>query len=324
MFVYYSDKRHIRRKTSLHEGGQDDIVWIDLPNPTRRQEQEVEEFLNIEVPTREEMQAIEVSDRLYQEQGATYMTATLATQLDTAEPTIGAVTFILSHNTLVTLRYCDPLAFATFASQVHRLPKEDQNAASVFMGLLDSVTNRLADVLENVSQEIDGINRRIFGPALQQSKRHEAVDYQKVLKEIGICSDKLSKVRESLMTLARMVAFAGQCQNLPQNESNAARLKAQGKDISGLSDHVVFLIGKINFLLDATLGMVSIEQNDIIKIFSVAAVMFLPPTLIASIYGMNFKHMPEINWDWGYPIALICMGLAALLPYLYFKRKKWL
>jgi magnesium transporter len=160
----------------------------------------------------------------------------------------------------------------------------------------------------------------VFSRSAAQTSR----DFQKILSRLGRAGDLASKVRESLVSLGRLLAFAIQGTQARGRKTGSARLKTIGRDVASLSDYAAFLNNKVGFLLDATLGMINIEQNAIIKIFSVAAVVFLPPTLIASIYGMNFAHMPELGWPLGYPLALALMVVSAILPYLYFKRRGWL
>lgn len=295
-----------------------DARWIDMLCPTREEEEAIELFIGAEVPTPEEMRAIEVSERLYREGDTYYMTVSVLTKVDVQEPSLSAVTFILNRDRLVTLRYAEPLPFAVYARQVPKLLPGEQTPAMLFIGLIDAITNRLADILERVAHDIDDTNMQIF-PLAKQCTR--APNYQDVLKAIGRVGDLMSKARESLATLERLIAFIPQCAYM---QSSRELIAAQAHDVAGLNDHAHFLTNKISFLLDATLGMISFEQNNIIKIFSVAAVMFLPPTLIASIYGMNFDHMPELHWRHGYPITLLLMVISAALPYFYFKRKKWL
>lgn len=300
----------------------EDTVWIDMNHPSPEQEKAVEDFMGIDVPTREEMSAIEVSERLYQDAGAYFMTATVITKLDTKEPEAHPVTFILTPKRLVTVRYSDPVPFRVFASQIARVVPADQNGPGLFLELMDAITNRAADVLERIALELDTLTREVFDKhCLAPGARR--VDHRTALTRIGLEGDALSKVRESMTSFGRLVAFSTQCGLLNTGE-NRERLTAQAADIAGLNDQANYLSNKVTFLLDAVLGMVSIEQNAIIKIFSVAATMFLPPTLIASIYGMNFEFMPELHAAYGYPLALGAMVLSAALPYFYFKRKKWL
>lgn len=321
MILYHIEhSRIVRREWAHGEEIPADTVWIDLLNVTPLQEKAVEEFLGVEIPTREEMSEIEVSNRLYGERGYLFMTATVLTHFDTA-PETQAITFIVSAQRLVTIRYSDLMPFQNYTAQLLR-GRAGPKGPEIFLGLLDAITDRAADILEKIDRDIDAITKSIFRP-LQAQKVRAAGDYQKILEQIGGSGDGASKLRESMVSFNRLVAFAGQSSCLGADE-NGLGLNAQVRDIAALSDHATFLSNKVNFLLDATLGMISIEQNAIIKIFSVAAVVFLPPTLIASVYGMNFDHMPELDWGIGYPLALLLMVLSAILPYRYFKRRKWL
>jgi magnesium transporter len=295
-------------------------VWLDLFQPTSAEEGAVERALGIEVPTREEMKEIEASSRLYREDGALFMTATLVAKADTEMPESMALTFILAGERLVTVRYADPLPFRAFAAYALRHPSACGDGDAVFAGLLEAIIDRIADILETVGADLDRLSREVFSRSGAQTSR----DFQAFLHRLGRAGDLASKARESLVSLGRLLAFAIQGTQSRGRKSGISRLKTVGRDVASLSDHASFLNNKVNFLLDATLGMINIEQNAIIKIFSVAAVVFLPPTLIASIYGMNFAFMPELHLGLGYPLALGLMVVSAVLPYWYFKRRGWL
>lgn len=297
----------------------EDLVWIDMLSPTVEDEARIEEMLGIDIPTREEMHKLDLSSRLYEENGAAYMTATLVTKADSQLPESHSVTFILTDKLLVTVRYSEPKAFLAYCARSERVMRSNYDHKAIFFGLMEAITDRLAEVLDGAGDNIDEISRRIFVP--HSAKKP---DHQEVLETIGMKGDMISKARESLVSLSRALSFASQNSQLKLSRAELHRLETIIKDIDALSDHDSFLSGKLNFLLDATLGMISIEQNAIIKIFSVAAVMFMPPTLVASIYGMNFHSMPELSWHLGYPLALGLMGLSAFLPYRYFKKKGWL
>jgi magnesium transporter len=295
-------------------------VWIDLVSPTLQEDKLVEGMLGIAVPTREEMQEIEVSSRLYVEQGARYMTATLMCHSDTA-PKTTPVTFILAAQRLLTVRYDDPRPFAIVEHKLARLCPPKISGATVLMDLLDAVIDRAADIQERISAEVDQISHTIFEP----DENMEPPSYNEVLKALGRKGDLTSKVRESLVSIGRLLLFlANESEGMKWPKDTRTQLQSMQRDVVSLSDHASYLSNKITFLLDAMLGVVNLQQNAIIKIFSVAAVVLMPPTLIASIYGMNFKHMPELDWHFGYPLAITVMVLAAVLPYLYFKWRKWL
>lgn len=295
-------------------------VWLDLVQPERSEEQAVEDLLGLDVPTREEMQEIEISSRLYVEDGGAFMTAILPAHAEGDDPEMAPVTFILTSDRLVTIRYHEPRAFSSFPPRAERTGMEMPDAPSVLVALLEAIVDRLADILENIGHDIDGISRSIFRHSGDTPR-----DNQRILEMIGRKGDMMSNVRDSLLTLERLASFLGQVSVRRKGPENLrGRVKTLSRDVHSLLDHAGFLSQKITFLLDATLGMINIEQNGIIKIFSVAAVIFLPPTLIASIYGMNFEHMPELDWLLGYPFALALMIVSAILPFAYFKYRGWL
>jgi magnesium transporter len=296
-------------------------VWFDLAAPTVPEDKLVERTLGTPVPTREEMQEIEVSSRLYVEHHVRYMTATLMCNSDTATPKTTAVTFILSGHRLVTVRYDDPRPFMIVGNKLARNCPANVNGEAVLLDLLDAVIDRAADILERIGMEVDRVSHDIFEP----EGADEPLSYKDILKAIGGKGDLTSKVRESLVSIGRLLLFlANEAEGMRWPKDVRLQLQAMQRDVLSLSDHATYLTNKITFLLDAMLGVVTIEQNNIIKIFSIAAVALMPPTLIASIYGMNFRHMPELEWTYGYPFAIVLMLLCAILPFLIFKWKKWL
>ena len=303
------------------EAPPENAVWIDMVTPSVQEDRTVEQLIGIAVPTREEMQEIEVSSRLYVENGARYMTATLMCQSDTATPKTTAVTFILAGHRLVTVRYDDPRPFAIVEHKLGRSCPSKITGEDVLMDLLDAVIDRSADILERIGGEVDQVSHSIFEP----EQEAQQPSYNDILKALGRKGDLTSKVRESQVSVGRLLLFlANEADNMKWPKDRRAQLQSMLRDVGSLSDHATYLTNKITFLLDAMLGVVNIQQNNIIKIFSVAAVVLMPPTLVASIYGMNFRHMPELDWIGGYPFALILMLFAAALPYLYFKWRKWL
>ncbi|RVO31677.1 magnesium/cobalt transporter CorA [Sinorhizobium meliloti] len=306
---------------------QEPVIWFDLFNPSSEETRLVEERLGIAIPTRDEMQEIELSDRLYQEDGAEFMTMTATAKLDSDYPAKVPVTFILKGATLVTVRHAEPKPFQVYAN---RIMKPNGAACEtgelVMLGLLEAMIDRTADALERAGNDVDQISREVFRKS-NASATKKTRDLQSLIEQIGQKGDLLTVIRESLVSIGRLVAYhvaiKGSTPRKAAKESRQ-RIKLVQRDAASLGDHALFLSNKINFLLDATLGLINLEQNQIIKIFSVAAVVFLPPTLVASIYGMNFEVMPELTWRFGYPYALILMIASALLPYVYFKRRGWL
>ena len=298
-------------------------VWVDLLEPTLAEERAVERLLAIDVPSREEMREIETSNRLYEENGTLYMTATVVTKIDTDRPESAAITFILSHNRLITNRYVDPLPFRRFVAFSERHPSAATNAPGILAGLLEAIIERTADVLERVGLGLDELSAGVFAPPVRGAAVRTR-DLRAVMEKIGRDGDLTSKARESLVTLGRQLTFIQQSQAVQIPKDQQSRFRSMTRDVLALSDHASFLANKSSFMLQATLGLINIEQNNIIKIFSVAAAVFLPPTLIASIYGMNFHFMPELDWPLGYPLALFIMLVSAMLPYIFFRRRGWL
>lgn len=307
----------------LEKGGLDALstaaVWIDLFEPTPEEEEEVEKALALGVPTREEMQEIEASSRLYKEGDTLYVTTPVLTNADSDAPQNTAVTFILSRLCTVTVRYGNPQSFTTFSNRAMRQRGLAPSSDAVLLGLLETIIDRLADVLERIGGDLDTVSHQIFrAPG-------KITDLEVVMRTIGRHGDLASKLRDSLLGVGRVVGFLGQGDEALLGRKDAkTRLKTVTRDVRSLNEHAAFISSKINFLLDATLGMISIQQNNVTKLFSVVAVVFLPPTLIATIYGMNFRHMPELDWGWGYPLALVLMLASAVLPYFFFKRRGWL
>jgi len=311
-----------------------DSVWLDLVEPTAEEEKAVEAALGIDIPTREELAEIEASSRLYQEDGAAFMTANLIRRGDNDQPESSPVTFIIKDNTLITIRYHHPQAFPVYVKRAMKPQTTAMTGWGIYISLLEAVVDRAADHLERVGQIVDDTSRKTFGTGRmlggqgRRQQRRRDVSLEELIENIGEEGDFTSKMRESLVSIGRVVAFmtavVDQMKQTREMKENRARIRILQRDIQSLTDHASFLSGKISFLLDAVLGLISIEQNGIIKIFSVAAVVFLPPTLVASIYGMNFHFMPELDWPFGYPFALGLMVLSAFLPWLYFKRKGWL
>ena len=300
---------------------EDGVVWWDLLHPSRDEELALESRLGLGLPTIEDMQEIEVSSRLYSEDGGHFMTALVPSHTDGDDVVNGPITFILADHRLITIRYTEPRAFTLFPQRAEKAALGLSNGETTLLGLLEAVVDRLADVLERAGRELDAISRRVFDQ--NGAKSHQDAGFRATLVEIGRKGDLTSNIRESLVTLERVLTYL-----VPRLNGGDAtvrdQLQALIADVGSLTDHADFLTQKITFLLDATLGLINIEQNGIIKIFSVAAVVFLPPTLVASLYGMNFEVMPELHWTYGYPLAIVLMILSAVVTYLFFKRRGWL
>lgn len=300
----------------------DQFLWLDLLEPTLEEEKLVEAALGIEVPTREEMKEIETSNRLYEDNGALYMTTTVAAQLDTDQPVSTAVTFILAGNRLVTNRYLDTKPFQQFIAYAGKHPASCQNAVTILAGLMEAFIERIADVLERVGADLDNVSSNIF--ARNGHDQPTSRDLRAMIERIGFNGELNSKGRESLVSLGRLLMFVQQSiSGITADQRD--RFHSISRDVVSLSDHASFLGSKVSFLLEATLGLINVEQNNIIKIFSVAAVLFLPPTLIASIYGMNFHLLPQLPGQYSNFFFSIGLMVASMgVTYALFKRKGWL
>jgi magnesium transporter len=300
----------------------DALVWIDLLSPTAEEETMLEAQLGVDVPTREEMLRLEVSGRLYREDDAVVMTATLPSRTDSDDLLMAPVAFVLTGGKLVTVRYHEPRVFKTFPQRARESNLGCANGEAVFVALLEATIDRMTDILERAEEEVDAISRAIFRTDEPKSASR---DLMSRLQLIGRKGDLCSNIQTGVLSLQRLSGFFGQVlADRADAKDLRRRVKTQEHDLESLSDHASFASQKVTFLLDATLGMINIEQSNIIKIFSIAAGVFLPPTLIASIYGMNFTFMPELEWRYGYALAGVLMLASALLPLWYFKRRGWL
>jgi magnesium transporter len=291
-----------------------DAIWIDLLRPTRDEELAVESALGVDLPTPEEMGQIEPSSRLYQENGTTFMTATLLARSQEA-PAAAPVTFVLVKGLLVTIRYDDLRAFQVFADRAPQA--EATSGAAVLLALLDAIVERLAQVLEDTGERVETASRTIFG-------RPQGGAFEPLLTALARAQSVTSMARNSLVSLGRALSYAGLAHEIARDPDCMAHLTSLQHDVQSLTEHAGFQSSHISFLLDAALGLINIEQNGIIKFFSVYAVVFLPPTLLASIWGMNFHHMPELDWRFAYPAALLLMAVSAVVPLWWFRRKRWL
>lgn len=293
-----------------------DVIWIDLIEPTPEEDKAVERALGLSVPTRAEMAELEASSRVYRENGATYATADLIVRGDDEIPGVDPVTFILGGGPLVTIRYSDPKPFAQLADKLSREPGLCADGPEMFLNLMEAVVDRASDILSKTVARAEGIATHVFSGG-------RTVGFEKLITKLGRTRIANSRIEQSLAGLSRIFAYLGHDERMASEEAKT-HLASLRRDAESLQAHSQAVASSIDFQLSAALGLINIEQSSIIKIFSVAAVAFLPPTLIASIYGMNFEHMPELPQPWGYPAALAAMVVSAILPLAWFKKKGWL
>lgn len=298
-----------------------DAIWIDLYAPQPEQVEAVTR-LGIEVPTLADMEEIEISNRLYREGKTDVMTVVLPGQTPHKVQMTGPVTFILTPERLVTVRHHAPRPFETFADRADKSVAGCATADRLFLGLFEEIVGRLADLLEGTGRMLDTVARSVFAGGT--SARPETL--QTALRDIGSEGEVLGRVRLGLLTLERAITFFGQGSEARPREGAALKgaVKALQRDLQALEVHADFLSARVAHVTDTTLGMVNLAQNTTVRILSVVAALFLPPTLIGTVYGMNFKTMPELDWVWGYPMSLGLMVLSAVVTYLVLRWKHWL
>ena len=299
-------------------------VWIDLFEPTKDEEKFAEKLLGQNIPTRAEMLEIEPSSRLYERDGVTVMTMSVLFSHGERKWGVDPISFLLTDDHLVTVRYVDPTPFLVYADHLYGGLRDTKDPLHVMLGLMDAIVDRLADKLEDVASELEHISEQIFEREPREKRRNPELRYEVLMLRIGAAQRLLAKIRESSVSATRMLHFLHGTDRVQDHSPEARHIRSLQGDASALNDHSDFVGENLNFLLDASLGMISLQQNLVMKIFSVVAVVLMPPTLIAGIYGMNFEHMPELRTVIGYPIALAVMLASAVLPYMFARKKGWL
>jgi len=298
-----------------------DVIWIDLLQPSAEERAFVERATGLKLPDFADLSEIESSSRLRTEQGALYLSAPLVYRVDVDDPHTTPVGFIVTPERLITIRFETPTSFITAGQSAYA------GACEAFVGLLEAIVDRIADILERIAAELDTVSHRLFRSGAETGRKRRPAradaDLRVILRRVGRSGDLASKIRDSLLAIARIVPYV---------ESNGAawlpteatsRLQTLRQDIYSLSQYDEHLTNKLQLLLDATLGLINIDQNNIIKVLTVVSVVGVPPTLVASMYGMNFHNMPELAWSWGYPYALALIALSAVAPLLWFRWRGW-
>ena len=294
--------------------------WIDLYRPQPAQVEAVS-ALGIEVPSLADMEEIELSNRLYRDNGMDFLTVVLPGKDVEGEQVTGPVTFILTPDRLVTVRHHDPQPFSTYPERAQKVGPGITQPEHLFLSLVEEIIGRQADLLESVGRSLDGIGRRVY----RDGQAANAETLQALLMQIGRESELVGRVRLGLLTMERAISYFGQAlPERPRGKALTGTIKGLMRDIKALEVHADFLSSRVAMVTEVTLGMINLSQNQTIKIVSVVAVVFLPPTVIASAYGMNFANMPELEWTWGYPMALGLMLASAVGTFVFFKWRKWL
>jgi len=299
-----------------------DIVWIDLLRPSPAETEFVERSTGLHLPSIADLSEIETSSRLRAQHSVLYLSAPLVHRAIADDPQTTPVGFVLGPELLVTLRFEEMTAFTAFGQMA------PGSAAEAFAGLVEAIVDRNADILEHIAAELDLLSHRLFrsGPVERGRRRRparEAADLRVILRRIGASGDLASKIRDGLLGIGRMVPYVESLGAAWLPDEVKPRLETVRHDLHSLSDYDVHLVNKVQLLLDATLGLINVEQNNIIKVLAIVSVVGVPPTLVASMYGMNFKEMPELTWAWGYPFALALILISAVGPLFWFKWRGW-
>lgn len=290
-------------------------VWVDLIEPEEGERDRVQSELGQSLATRPELEDIEASARFFEDEDGLHIHSFFF--YEDAEDHAGnsTVAFTIREGRLYTLRERELPAFRLYRMRARNQTLIDGNAFELLLDLFETKIEQLADEIENIYSALEKLSRVIM-------EGQQGEEYDQALSRLAELEDIGWKVRLCLMDTQRALNFLVRKARLPNNQLEQAREIL--RDIESLLPHNESLFQKVNFLMQAAMGFINIEQNRIIKIFSVVSVVFLPPTLVASSYGMNFEFMPELKWSFGYPAAIGLMILAGLAPYLYFKRKNWL
>lgn len=298
-------------------------LWIDLLNPTAEEEARVEAALQLDVPTRLEMATLGDSARLYEDRGALFMTASLVSGVVERRPSAANVSFVLARKQLVTIRYDALRAFQMFEATCAREPGDQASSDRALVGLLGAVVARIAEILSETEADLETTTNAIFREPGDPTPPTPGADLQAVVKRLGKINALLAKLRASLLSLKRLLIFLRQGAAEWLHPEAVSAIEALERDLASLTEYETHMVGEVNFLLSATLGLINIDQNRIIKVFSIVSVLFLPPTMVGTIYGMNFEGMPELKWAVGYPAALVLMLVSAILPYWFFRHRGW-
>ncbi len=297
-------------------------VWIDMLDPTPEESALVSEALGLSLPTKAQLSEIEHSSRLQAADQVLRLSAPLLAHADTPEQTLTPVGFVVSPRALITIRYVPLRAFDGVGQRLLSEPASASTA--VFLQLLEAIVDRDADVLEYIAAELEAVSRALFRGRSRPGQGVRNDDsLRQTLSAVGQIGDRLSEIRASLLGVARIVPFVSQMAATWLSKDHLVRLKAVRQDIASLGDFEAHLASKSQFLLDAVLGFINTQQNELFKILTIVSVVGVPPTLLASIYGMNFVNMPELDWPLGYPFALVLIVASALLPMLWFKWRRW-
>jgi magnesium transporter len=303
-------------------GSLTDAQWIDLLEPAPDEIERVVRETGLAVPTEAEINEIESSSRLATRDGVLYLSMPLVVHLDD-EPRSVSFGFVLSTDRLITVRFTSSRVFEYLMAQ-HDAP--GRSGPHIMVALLEAIVDRQADALEQVKAELETVSHRIFAPdmAAASGRKREDSLLRATLMTLGRVGDLVSHIRESQVAAGRLVPYLETAAEAWLPQDLHARLQTLQSDIASLNDYDTHLNDKLQFLLDATLGFINIAQNNVMKVLTVVSVVGIPPVLVAGIYGMNFKSMPEYDWSWGYAYGLAMIVVTGLIPLAVFRWRNWI
>ena len=308
----------------------DSAIWLDLLAPTDEDRARAEAIAGAVLPTREALSEIETSSRVRSRGGVLYMSMPSAAPRPPGDdgdgPPGAPIGFVLSEARLITLRFTPLTSFDAVSNRLAEGADAPASGIEVFIALCEEIVDRVADSLESLAADIDVLSRAAFH--VDDPKGRRPVRSNRVLRlqlrRVGRLGDRLSQVRDGLLGLARVTAYAAQNTRGWPGAPPAARLASLTADIASLSDYEAHLSNKVQFLLDAMVGLINIAQNDIFKVLTIASIVGIFPTLVAGWYGMNFQNMPELHWAYGYQFGIAMIILSTIAPLLWFKWRGWL
>lgn len=320
--IYFNRDGHlISEAQNLDRALPEGVVWFDLFSPSQAELAFVEQRAGLKIS--DQATRSEVASYLDATASQLTMTAVVISEAETDHPVSRALTFLLGGGVLVTVRTTKPKPFANFAQSAEKVAHRYTDGTAVFAGLMGAIVSRSSDVMERLAFEMEEASNEVFGLS-KGAKPLNTKDFRKYLKFLGTNNDIAATIQESLFSLERVLSFPVHLQADDLAEPVLNGLTALNKEVQILRDQTKFLSNKLEFLLNVVLGLIDVEQNNIIRSLTMLATIFIPPTLIASIYGMNFDHMPELGWTLGYSLALGAMALVGLLPLIIFKARGWL
>jgi magnesium transporter len=301
-----------------------DVIWIDLLNPTTEEIATVESQRKVRIPSAAALSEIESSSRLAVDHDVIYLSVPAVAQGDTPDAHLSPTGFILTKTALITVRFA-PLSTFDAAAEKVKQDKALQTATAIFTTLLEAMVDRGADVLERLGAELDKVSKSVFrgDPSRPKHTVRSNNALRRALTSVGTTGDRLALARDVLLGVGRIAPFVLSLRKDWITSEMQARLEAVHRDVLSLNDYESQLSNKVQFLLDAILGFISIQQNDLFKVLTIVSVVGIPPMLVAGIYGMNFKFMPELDWVGGYPFGLTMIALSALIPVIWFKWRGW-